>query len=79
YIANLFKTYLHMTIHDVLNQTRIKKIENELITTDKSITEIYTAHGFTNARSFYREFSKYHDMTPNAYRKNARNKNMRNS
>ncbi len=79
YIANLFKTYLHMTIHDVLNQARIKKIENDLITTDKSITEIYTAHGFTNQKSFYREFSKYHDMTPHAYRKNARNKNMRNS
>ncbi|MCD8027256.1 MAG: AraC family transcriptional regulator [Erysipelotrichaceae bacterium] len=80
YVANLFKTYLHITIHDALSQARIKHIENELITTDKSITEIYTAHGFTNTKSFYREFSKYHDMTPHAYRKNARNQsNMRNS
>lgn len=72
YIANLFKTYLHTTIHDVLNQARIKRIENELITTDKSITEIYTTHGYTNSKSFYHEFAKFHDITPNAYRRNAR-------
>ncbi|MCD7949804.1 MAG: AraC family transcriptional regulator [Erysipelotrichaceae bacterium] len=75
YIANLFKTYLHTTIHDSLSLARIKKIENDLITTDKSITEIYTSHGFTNSKSFYREFNKYNHVTPKEYRRNTRSKN----
>ncbi len=75
YVANLFKTYLHTTIHDTISFARIKKIEIELITTDKSITDIYSSHGFTNSKSFYREFSKYNNMTPKEFRKKARNKN----
>lgn len=74
YIANLFKTYLNMTMGEYINYIRIKKIEEDLILTDESIIDICMKHGFTNTKSFYREFGKYHDLSPKEYRKSSRYK-----
>lgn len=75
YIANLFKTYLNISINEYINYVRIKKIEKDLIISDDSIMDICLSHGFTNMKSFYREFNKYHDQTPKEYRKTALNQN----
>lgn len=74
YIAKLFKKYLKMTMGEYINFIRIKKIERDLILTDESIMDICMKHGYTNTKSFYREFSKYHDQTPKEYRKSSRYK-----
>lgn len=72
YLANLFTKYLHMSMTEYVNSVRIKKIEKDLILTDSSIMDICLSHGFTNTKSFYREFAKYHKQTPKEYRKSAR-------
>lgn len=69
YLAGMFQRYLHQTIKEYLNYERIKKIEKDLLTTDLSVTEISLKHGFTNTKSFYREFNKYHEMSPKEFRK----------
>lgn len=72
YIASLFKRFLNLTVGDYINYARIKKIEEDLITSDLTIEDIYTIHGFKNKKSFYREFKKYHNVTPGVYRESSR-------
>lgn len=73
YLANLFKKYLHISIHEYTNMARIKQVEQDLILSDIPITDICYKHGFTNTKSFYREFKKYYHITPKEFRKNAQN------
>lgn len=69
YIANLFKNYLNMSMKEYVDSVRIRKAERDLLMTDMSVLEIALAHGFPNTKSFYREFKKYNQKTPNEYRK----------
>lgn len=68
YLAHLFKTYLNMNMKTYVDAIRIHKAESELLSSDKSITDIALDLGFANCKSFYREFRKYHHTTPKEYR-----------
>lgn len=69
YIANLFTEFLGVSMSEYLNRIRIEKAEDDLVHTKKSITEIVVDRGFKNAKSFYREFGRAHDVSPKDYRK----------
>lgn len=69
YLAYLFKTYLNTTMKSYVDSVRLNHAEIDLLNSDKAITDIAFDHGFPNTKSFYREFYKYHDMTPKQYRK----------
>lgn len=72
YIASLFKKHLNMTVMEYINYARIKKIEEDLIISDLTIEDLCAIHGFKNKKSFYREFKKYHHVSPKEYRESSR-------
>ncbi|MCR5468417.1 MAG: AraC family transcriptional regulator [Lachnospiraceae bacterium] len=72
YIANLFNEFLGISMTEYLNQIRLEKAEEDLIRTDKSITEIVSNRGFSNSKTFYRVFKQHHNESPKAYRRKYR-------
>ena len=46
YMARLFQTSLNMTISDYLNSVRIRHIEQDLIATDETVSDLCLRHGY---------------------------------
>jgi AraC-like DNA-binding protein len=55
-----------------LHDLRIDRSELDLLTTGKSVTEIYLEHGFETHQSFNRAFFRRHQITPLQFRKKNR-------
>ncbi|MGM9940600.1 MAG: helix-turn-helix domain-containing protein [Bulleidia sp.] len=72
YFAAMLKNGIHMTMSEYVNSVRLRRIEEDILTTDCTITELCMKHGFANVKSFYREFEKKHHMTPKEYRNSTR-------
>lgn len=53
---------------DFIRSYRLKRAEQMLLHTDKTIQEIMTECGFHNKAYFYRLFQRYHNCSPRAYR-----------
>lgn len=66
----LFRRYLQITPIDFLNQYRLKVCCDQLISTDKSITEIALNCGFNHLSYFSRLFTQFTGYTPREYRTN---------
>ncbi|MCI6995217.1 MAG: AraC family transcriptional regulator [Eubacterium sp.] len=57
-----------MTFYEYLNQKRVAKAEELLITTDQSVTEIAMNSGFSSISSFNRTFKSLKGCSPTVYR-----------
>jgi two-component system response regulator YesN len=68
HFSRIFKKVMGMSYQDYLNNRRIKRAENLLLTTAKSITEIAASLGFADSTGFGRIFKKVTGYTPSAYR-----------
>ncbi len=68
----LFGKYLNTSPMVYLNQYRLDKAVSLLLNTEKSITEIAYACGFSNSSYFCELFRKYYHITPGNFRKNDR-------
>ncbi|MDO4465798.1 MAG: AraC family transcriptional regulator [Bacillota bacterium] len=68
YLSTIFKQYMGYGVKEYINYIRIKKSEVDLKDRSLSITDVYLKNGFTNSKSFYREFRKYHNRSPKEYR-----------
>ncbi|KJZ16042.1 AraC family transcriptional regulator [Marinomonas sp. S3726] len=55
-------------ISQVINEYRIERAKQLLISTDKTITQIYFDSGFQTKSNFNREFTRITEQTPSAYR-----------
>lgn len=64
-----FKKLTGFTPFSYLNRYRIIKSCEQLIQTNKKVADIATLCGFNNISYFNREFLKYTNTTPSAYRK----------
>lgn len=71
--CRIFKHYLQQSPMDFLNSCRLKVSANLLDTTDKHITEIALACGFTHLSYFSRYFYHSYGCTPREYRKRSKN------
>jgi len=69
YFGRLFAHNYNMSILDYIAIKRIDYIKNLLITTDYTITNIYSQSGFNNKLQFYSRFKELVGCTPNEYRK----------
>ncbi len=69
YFTTRFKQLLGRSFSSHLNSVRLRHAEYELISTDKSITEIAYDSGFSSTSYFISMFSKHKSMTPQNYRK----------
>jgi len=56
-------------VSQVVNEYRIERAKALLITTDKTITQIYLDSGFQTKSNFHREFTRITQQTPSAFRR----------
>lgn len=57
-----------MTPAEFIKYIRLKEAAHLLITTQKTVTEIFYCTGFNNQSYFFREFKKLYQCSPNEYR-----------
>ncbi|NMB19173.1 MAG: helix-turn-helix transcriptional regulator, partial [Erysipelothrix sp.] len=69
YISTMFKDELNINYLEYVNQVRITKAKELLLTTRKPLIEISLDCGYNSEHTLIRNFKKYVGMTPNAYRK----------
>lgn len=68
YFCKLFKQQQGMTVHQYLNNYRIKNAKELLAYSKLSVTNIATQVGFKNSLTFIRAFERTVNMTPSEYR-----------
>ncbi|MGN0778258.1 MAG: helix-turn-helix domain-containing protein [Aristaeellaceae bacterium] len=72
YFCRFFKAATHRTPVDYLNYYRIEAACNEMVLTEKTLTEIALDCGFSNPNYFIRQFKKYKGQTPGKYQASIR-------
>lgn len=68
YFIKLFKKAVGMPFTDFVNYKRIKKAEQQLLTSDISIAEIAESVGISNLGHFYDLFRRYNDCSPKQFK-----------
>lgn len=74
YLSHNFKQMFGMGFQQYLNTVRLRHVVEELIYTDKAITEIAIDNGFTSASVLNRVFQAKYKATPSAYKKQVQKK-----
>lgn len=74
YLSNIFKQHTDMNFSEYLSQVRIKKAEELLLLTDKTVYEIAEQVGYDNSAYFCTVFKKTVGQTPSFYRSKNRDK-----
>lgn len=69
YFSRFFRQTAGETFHSYLTKIRLYRAEQQLLGSDKSITEIGFACGFPNIKSFIEAFKREYGCTPAKYRK----------
>lgn len=69
YFSRLFKRCMSMPFSHYVNLERVNHSMKELALTDKSITEIAMAVGFSSASYYIQTFRKFKNLSPNQFRK----------
>ncbi len=70
HLSKLFRTKLHMTMTQFLNETRLRVAEGLLLSTDEPVAVISASVGFDNPYYFMRLFKKKNGISPTHYRNN---------
>lgn len=68
YFSRLFKSQLHISYSDYLNNVRLRHVKSLLISTDKSITDIALETGFKYPGNMTILFKKTYGQTPYEFR-----------
>jgi AraC-type DNA-binding domain-containing proteins len=68
YLSRAFKRETGSNFLDFLNQTRINKAKELLVTTELSVAAVCTTVGYQSDQTFIRIFKKLEGITPGAYR-----------
>ena len=69
YFTTRFKQQMRRSFSSHLNTVRLRHAEYDLLSTDKSITEIAYDSGFSSTSYFISMFVKYKNITPQNFRK----------
>ena len=69
HFSRLFRSQLGKSYSDYVVAVRLKHVQELLLTSDKSITDIAFATGYSHAGNLTEQFKKKIGMTPLAYRK----------
>ena len=70
YFHNLFKKYTGKTLREYIEEQRIKKSTELLVSTDMTLASIAYACGFSSQSYFSYAFKRKTDMTPREYAEN---------
>lgn len=69
YFSVFFKKHFQYTFVDYVTNLRVSKSLNDLIYSDRSITEIALHHGFSSHKTYSTAFRKNYGITPSEYRR----------
>ncbi|MGN0902930.1 MAG: helix-turn-helix transcriptional regulator [Succinivibrio sp.] len=69
YFCRYFKKSTGMSFVDFINDLRLRRASQEILLTDKSITDIALDHGFDNIGYFFKLFKIKFGQTPLTYRR----------
>ena len=69
YFCRLFKKYTGQTFLEYLNDVRTMHLYEDLLHSDKTITDLMEKHGLSNYKIFMRTFKKLYGSTPQNIRK----------
>lgn len=69
YISKVFKSAMHVSLHDYIMSERLQHAKLLLNKTDYSIEKISTLSGFVNTSHFCKLFFKHFSITPAKFRK----------
>ena len=69
YISKVFKSVMHIPLHEYIIQERLLYAKHLLENTDASIEQISNKSGFVNVTHFCKQFNKYFSISPAKYRK----------
>ena len=72
YFSRLFRRVVGVGFKQYLTNTRLRRAEKELLTTDRSVSEIAAAVGFNSVAYFISCFRQKNKVSPTAYRRDAR-------
>ncbi len=68
YFCRFFKKHMGVSFKNYLMDQRLTYIANQLLSTNDTVTEIYTECGFNTESHFYTAFRKKYSVTPEKYR-----------
>ncbi|WP_164078393.1 helix-turn-helix domain-containing protein [Alteromonas facilis] len=68
YISQTLTQHLGTTFFDFVNQARVKKAEQLLVSSDSSVLDVAHSTGFNSRSSFYKAFKQYTNVTPSQFR-----------
>lgn len=68
YLSRMFRKINGVNLNEFVVNCRMEKVTHELISTDKTITDIAFSAGFTNINSFNRVFKNKYNVTPKEFR-----------
>lgn len=68
YLGEVFKSQLGITLHQAINEEKLRIASRMLMYTNSSVEEIATASGFSSRNQFCTVFKKNFGATPLAYR-----------
>jgi YesN/AraC family two-component response regulator len=69
YISKVFKSAMHISLHEYIIQERLLFAKYLLVNTDDSIEQISNKSGFVNVTHFCKQFNKHFSISPSKYRK----------
>ena len=69
YFSTLFKKLNGLTLWEYVQMRRIELAADQLLSTDKNVSEIALACGYNSISNFNRSFKAMTGQTPVAYRK----------
>ena len=72
YFSRLFRRVVGVGFKQYLTGTRLRRAERELLTTDRSVSEIAAAVGFNSIAYFISCFRQKNKVSPTAYRRSSR-------
>lgn len=70
YLGRIFKQHTDIAFTEYLTRFRLQVACDDLLHSDRTVSEISDRVGFTNSSYFYQVFKKYMNCTPTQYRKN---------
>ncbi len=68
YISKVFKSAMHISLHEYIISERLLYAKNILTNTDDPIEKISSKSGFVNVTHFCKQFNKYFSISPSKYR-----------
>lgn len=68
YLSRIFKQTFQVSFHKYVTNLRVQTALNDMINTEKTVTDIALDNGFPNVGSFNTAFKAQYGMTPGVYR-----------